>query len=103
MLRRYGPRLGAAAALSTLYVASEYRAYLELREDAAVEARLPAADDARATRVVRIPRLLNEAEIASVHDLHARAASRLGSAGRNAQNQGPPRASPTWPQPQPAP
>jgi hypothetical protein len=67
-------RLSAAAAVAGAYVGSEYRAYLDLRADAAVEAHIPAPDDARATQVVRLPRLLTDEEIASVHELYARRA-----------------------------
>lgn len=67
-------RLGAAAAAVGGYVGTEYQAYLALRADAAVEAHLPEPDVARSTQVVRIPRLLTDEEIASVHELYARRA-----------------------------
>ena len=67
------------------YVYQLRTTFLELQADAACEQRLPASvPTAQATPVVRLPRLLSDAEIAQVEALHRSARGRLGTSGRDA-------------------
>lgn len=75
---------GAAA-----YTYSQYREFEALQLDGEMEARLPMTAEAQATRVVHVPKLLSEEELAAVLALHddLQAQDKLGSAGRTAGNQ----------------
>ena len=77
--------LGAGALAFGGYVYQLRTTFLELQADAACEQRLPASvPTAQATPVVRLPRLLSDAEIAQVEALHRNARGRLGTSGRDA-------------------
>lgn len=87
MLRRLATASGVGCA-SAAYVYSQWLDFNESVESSAVaEEHLPLSAESQRTRVVRVPQLLNAAEIQAVHDVAARLKPLIGSAGRTAHNQ----------------
>ena len=67
--------VAGVGAVSAYVVHDQYQSWLEAVADSECEASLPMTAEAQLTRVVRLPRLLSDEEIQSVHDLHAAVAS----------------------------
>ena len=86
-LKRALASVAGVGAASAALVHQQYQAWLEATADSECEASLPMTAEAQLTRVVRLPRLLSDEEIQSVHDLHAAVASKVGTTGRDAANQ----------------
>ena len=86
-VRRALASVAGVGAVSAYVVHDQYQSWLEAVVDSECEASLPMTAEAQLTRVVRLPRLLSDEEIQSVHDLHAAVSSKVGTTGRNEANQ----------------
>lgn len=84
VVARLAPPVTAAAATVAAVSAAAYGVYqqyqLELNDKAVAMGHLPTMESAQRTRVVRVPNLLSDDDIASVHALHSSMSATLGHA-----------------------
>ena len=88
MLRRLLPGTALAGVATAALVRRQYLDFLSMTTGSATaEEHLPLSDEAQPTHVVHIRQFLSDFEIDALHEKHAHLKPKLGSAGRNANNQ----------------
>lgn len=89
IVARLAPPAAAAATLATCSAAA-YGAYeqyqLEAADKTGAMKHLPTMEAAQRSQVIRVPKLLSDAEIASVHALHSSMSAKLGHASARARS-----------------